>query len=146
MTKRLLTTAILTTALATVLGGCTVNYYNLHQPPSGGSTGDPAAPKVVVVNGNISVDQDVLRFAIDQVNVTITWRLEGKGGRLTFPENGVVFERAADGEIVDCKRSQDNTVFSCLNRHTKPGVYRYGVNVNEDGKPLKPLDPHVMND
>jgi hypothetical protein len=146
MTKRLLTTAILTTALATVLGGCTVNFYNLHQPPSGGGTGDPAAPKVVVVNGNIVVDQDVLRFAKGQTNVRITWRLEGKGGRLTFPENGVVFERAADGEIVDCKRSEDNTVFSCLNRHSKPGVYRYGINANEDGKPLKPLDPYIMND
>ena len=41
---------------------------------------------------------------------------------------------------------QDNTVFTCLNRHSRPGVYRYGINVNEDGKPLKPLDPYVMND
>ncbi len=146
MTKRLLTTALLTTALATVLGGCTVNHYNLHQPSSGGGTGDPAAPKVVVVNGNIGIDQDVLRFPAGQTNVRITWRLEGKGGRLTFPENGVVFERAADGEIVDCSRNKDYTEFSCTNRHSKPGVYRYGINANEDGKPLKPLDPYVMND
>lgn len=145
MTRRLLLTTAL---LATLLGGCTINYHSHHQPPggTGTGTGDPAAPKVVVVNGNITVNQDVLRFPKGQTNVTVSWRLEGKGGRLTFPENGVVFERAADGEIVDCKRSQDNTVFSCLNRHSKPGVYRYGINVNEDGKPLKPLDPFIWNE
>jgi len=145
MTRRLLITTALATAL---LGGCTIHYHqhNAWQPPTSPGTGDPKAPRVIVSNGTITVDQDVLRFAKDQTNVTITWRLEGKGGRLTFPENGVVFERAADGEIVDCKRSQDNTVFSCVNRHSRTGVYRYGINVNEDGKPLKPLDPYLMND
>ncbi len=143
MTRRsLITTAL----LATLLGGCSIHHHHHHQPPPGGGSGDPTAPKVIVSNGTISVDQDVLRFGKDQTRVTITWRLEGKGGRLTFPENGVVFERAADGEIVDCKRSQDNTVFSCLNLHSKPGVYRYGINVNEDGKPLKPLDPFIWNE
>ncbi len=146
MTRRLLITSAL---LATLLGGCTINYHQTQTCApctSPGGSGDPTAPRVIVRNGDITVDQDVLRFAKDQTNITITWRLEGKGGRLTFPENGVVFERAADGEIVDCKRSQDNTVFSCVNRHSRPGVYRYGINVNEDGKPLKPLDPYVMND
>lgn len=147
MTKRLL---IATALAAALLGGCTIHYHQHHAPPPpAGGSGDPKAPRVIISNGNISVDQDVLRFAKDQTDVTITWRLEGKGGKggkLTFPENGVVFERAADGEIVDCKRSQDNTVFTCVNRHSRPGVYRYGINVNEDGKPLKPLDPYVWND
>lgn len=144
MTRRLLLTSAL---LATLLGGCSIHHHHYHQQPGTGTgSGDPAAPKVIVSNGTIMVDQDVLRFRKDQVNVTVTWRLEGKGGRLTFPENGVVFERAADGEIVDCKRSADNTVFSCVNKHSRPGVYRYGINVNEDGKPLKPLDPYIMND
>mgnify|MGYP000568364046 CR=1 FL=1 len=49
---------------------------------------------------------------------------------ITFPANGVVFERAAQGEIVECQRSKDNTEFTCLNRHSKPGIYRYGINVN----------------
>ncbi len=146
MTRRLLIASALLTSL---LGGCSIHYHQTQTCAPctlPGGSGDPKAPRVLVHNGNISVDQDVLRFAKDQTNVTIRWRLEGKGGRLTFPENGVVFERAADGEITDCKRSEDNTVFSCLNRHSRPGVYRYGINVNEDGKPLKPLDPYVMND
>ncbi len=147
MTRRLL---IATALLTTLLGGCSIHYHQTHAcvpcTLGGNGTGDPAAPKVIVSNGTITVDQDVLRFAKDQTKVTISWRLEGKGGRLTFPENGVVFERAADGEVVDCKRSADNTVFSCVNLHSRPGVYRYGINVNEDGKALKPLDPYIMND
>jgi hypothetical protein len=147
MTRRLRLAALLSTALATaLLGGCGMHHHR-HQPPAGGGSGDPAAPQVLVSNGAISVDQEVLRFGKDQVNVRITWRLQGRGtGKLSFPPNGVVFERAAQGEIVECQRSKDNTEFSCINRHSKPGIYRYGINVDEDGQPLKPLDPTVMND
>jgi hypothetical protein len=148
MTRRLRLAALLSTALATaLLGGCGMHHHHRHQPPAGGGSGDPAAPQVLVSNGAISVDQEVLRFGKDQVNVRITWRLQGRGtGKLSFPPNGVVFERAAQGEIVECQRSKDNTEFSCINRHSKPGIYRYGINVDEDGQPLKPLDPTVMND
>ena len=146
MTRRLLPTAAL--LAAALLGGCSMHMHHKHPQHGGGSnTGDPTAPRVIVQNGVISVDQEVLRFEKGQTNVTITWRLESKEGRrLTFPPNGVVFERAADGEIVECRRTKDNTEFSCLNRHSKPGQYRYGINVDEDGKPLKPLDPYIMND
>ena len=144
MTRRLL---IATALAAALLGGCTIHYHNYHPAPQPSGVGDPKAPMVQVVGGTISVDQDVIRFSKDQTNVRITWKLRGKdSGKLTFPTNGVVFERAAAGEIVDCQRSADNTEFSCINRHTKPGVYRYGINVDEDGKPLKPLDPYMVND
>ena len=148
MTRRLRLAALLSTALATaLLGGCGMHHHHHHQPPRGGGGGDPAAPLVIVTKGTIAVDQETLRFGKDLVNVRITWRLQSKdGGKLTFPANGVVFERAARGEIVDCQRSKDNTEFSCINKHTKPGLYRYGINVDEDGQPLKPLDPYIMND
>lgn len=146
MTRRLLLAATLLTAL---LGGCGMHHHHRHQPPPKGSptTVDPAAPVVLVAHGTVMIDQGVIRFGKDQVNVPITWRLSGRdGSKLTFPDNGVVFERAADGEITDCRRSLDHTAFTCINRHTKPGIYRYGINVNENGRPLKPLDPHMMND
>lgn len=144
MTKRLLLAAALT---ASLLGGCAMHHQHHHPSPKGSGSGNPTTPVVLVANGTISVDQETLRFGKDLVNVRITWRLQGKdGGKLTFPVNGVVFERAAQGEIVECQRSRDYTEFSCINRHTKPGVYRYGINVDEDGQPLKPLDPFVMND
>ena len=145
MTRRLLIAAALTTAL---LSGCGMVHHRHHAGMGGGnSTGNPSTPVVLVSNGQITVDQETLRFTKDMVNVRITWRLQSKdGGKLTFPPNGVVFERAARGEIVECQRNKDNTEFSCINRHTRPGVYRYGINVDEDGRPLKPLDPTVMND
>jgi hypothetical protein len=147
MTRRLLIAAALTTAL---LSGCGMVHHRHHAGmggASGNNTGNPSTPVVPVANGQITVDQETLRFNKDMVNVRITWRLQSKdGGKLTFPPNGVVFERAARGEIVDCQRSKDNTEFSCINKHTKPGLYRYGINVDEDGQPLKPLDPFVMND
>lgn len=144
MTRRLLLTAALTVSL---LGGCAMHFQHHHPAPKGSAAGNPTTPVVVVANGEITVDQETLRFSKDLVNVRITWRLRSKdGSKLTFPPNGVVFERAARGEIVDCQRSKDNTEFSCLNRHTKPGVYRYGINVDENGEPLKPLDPYIMND
>lgn len=144
MTRRLLIAAALTVSL---LGGCAMHIQRHHASPKGGASGNPTTPVVLVANGEITVDQETLRFSKDLVNVRITWRLQSKDGtKLTFPPNGVVFERAARGEIVDCQRNKDNTEFSCLNRHTKPGVYRYGVNVDENGEPLKPLDPYVMND
>lgn len=144
MTRRLLLAATLT---ASLLGGCAMHFQHHNPSPKGDGNGNPTTPVVLVANGTITVDQETLRFSKDLVNVRITWRLQSKdGGKLTFPANGVVFERAARGEIVECQRSKDNTEFSCINRHTKPGVYRYGINVDENGEPLKPLDPYVMND
>ncbi len=137
--------------LSTLLAGCTVIYTadRCTACTAGGGKGDPANPAVFIADGNIQVDQQVLRFAKDQTNVTITWRLAAPGqdgaGGLRFPENGIVFERSAEGEIT-CTRSEDGRVFRCLNKHSKPGIYKYGINVNENGKPLKPLDPYIMND
>ena len=137
--------------LSTLLAGCTIIYTadRCSACTAGGGKGDPANPAVFIADGNIQVDQQVLRFAKDQVNVTITWRLlnpsqDGNRG-LRFPDNGIVFERSADGEI-SCTRSDDGLVFRCLNKHSKPGIYKYGINVNENGKALKPLDPFVVND
>lgn len=136
-------------ALGTLLAGCTVNYYHADRCPQctgmTSGTGDPAKPLVSADNGRIRVDQEVIRFGKDQVNVTITWRLPADG-KLSFPANGIVFERAAAGEITDCKRGERPTEFTCVNRHSRPGVYQYGVNVNEGDTPLKPLDPHLVND
>ena len=134
--------------LSALLAGCTVNYHQQQPiPPCGACTSnskaDPMRPQVLVSNGQISVDQDVLRFTKAQTNITITWTLpEG----FSFPANGIVFERAAAKEIVDCKPGRSPREFTCRNVHARPGVYRYGINANEGDIPLKPLDPFVMND
>jgi hypothetical protein len=106
---------------------------------------DNTRPQVSVVNGKVMVDQDTLRFGegLRNVPVTITWVLP-KGSNLRFPSNGIVFEKSADGEIV-CN-AEGGTTFRCLNRHTKPGRYKYEIRVLEGDKALPPLDPHVVND
>lgn len=143
MTRRLLLTAL----LGTVLAGCSVHHHHFPTKPcapcTGEAPGDPLNPKVSINNGEISVDQEVIRFRKDQVNVIVTWRVPAG---YSFPANGVVFERAAAQEIVDCRRGRSPQEFTCRNVHSRPGVYRYGINVNEGETPLKPLDPFVMND
>jgi hypothetical protein len=147
--------------LASLLGGCaTIRDYERAS----------ATPQVTVAGGRISVSPDPLLFGKEQQNVLIVWQLP-KGTNLRFPEGGIVIEgeitskvlggstdRGAQNnaapsivinrdqtEIVDCKARNEGLEFTCLNRHTRPGLYKYSIRVLEDGKPLEPLDPSVMN-
>lgn len=105
---------------------------------------DITKPQVKVVNGKITVDQETLVFgeALRNVPVTITWTLP-KDSNLRFPRDGITFEKSAAEEIV-C-RAEGGYTFSCLNRHTKPGRYKYDIKVLDGDKALEPLDPHVDN-
>lgn len=47
-------------------------------------------------------------------------------------------------EIVDCRPADNGLEFSCLYRHTRPGVFNYTIRVLSNGKPLDPLDPTLM--
>jgi hypothetical protein len=157
---------ILVAALAvTLLGACA------HHRPHGGGL-DPAAPRVFItfkdgLKPAVAVFPDPLYFRKDQIDVRIVWRLpEGLG--LTFPANGIVIEgevtnkppnndktqRGAaaqslfvvkeQNEIVDCRPAEGGLEFSCLYKHTRPGVFKYTIRVLSDGKPLDALDPTVM--
>lgn len=137
--------ALAAVGLAALLAGCTINIYQDGRYQGGGKA-SASNPMVVVVGGKIQrVVPDPLVFAPDQVNVTVTWRLP-KDGTLTFPaKGGIVFEAKASDEIVNCRASEDRKEFSCLNRHSKPGIYKYVVQVDDNGKPLDPLDPHLVD-
>jgi hypothetical protein len=121
---------------------------------------DPARPQVRVENGRIQLVPDVMVFRTDQRNVVVTWQLPA-GARLRFADNGIVIEgevteqlikgqppsvalNPRQNEIVDCKRSADGLSFSCLNRHTRTGVYKYTIRVLQDGRIVE-RDPFVMN-
>lgn len=105
---------------------------------------DAARPQVSYVDGKISVKPEPLRFAKDQTNVTIVWALP-KGAGLTFADNGIVIDKEQN-EIVECRPRNGGLEFTCLNRHTVPGTYKYTIRLQQAGKPLEPLDPTVMND
>ncbi len=134
-------------AVAALLGGCMGHH--MHQ---GGGPGGPMGPRgemmhanpLVTVKGNqISVSPDPLVFLKDEKNVRITWRL-GDGG-LSFADNGIVVEGPKQDEIVDCRPGASGRDFSCLNRNSRPGRYKYTIRVLKDGKPLVPRDPEIMN-
>lgn len=106
---------------------------------------NPTTPRVSIIDGKqIVVDQEPIFFAKGVVNVRINWQLPADS-KVRFPKDGIVFDRTAIEEIVDCRIDKEGLVFSCLNRHTKPGKYKYTIKV--EGNPaIAPLDPTVVND
>lgn len=105
---------------------------------------NPAKPQVFLVGNYLAVSPEPLIFLKDQRDVTITWQLP-RGSNLRFPRDGIVFERKAEGEIVDCKPSADGLEFTCLNRHTRSGKYQYTIKVMDGQRPIV-VDPYVMNE
>lgn len=119
-------------------------------------------PQVSVADGRIRVAPEILTFFSDEKSVTITWRLPADS-RLRFADRGIeihgrVTDRAVrtpDGgeavvldrnqnEIVDCKRSQDGLAFACLNRNTRPGVYKHSIRISDGQKTIE-VDPPIVN-
>ncbi len=128
-------------------------------------------PKVTVVDGQIVVDPPALLFSRGQGTTRIQWSLP-RDSAWTFPKDGIVIEGEVTAllsggtievkdpsrrdtptstvidrnqkEIVECKASPDFKEFSCLNRNTRPGVYKYTVRVT-DGKTTLQRDPPIMN-
>jgi hypothetical protein len=141
---------VVTTLVALLLAGCGHMY---HRPPcdcnnGGGSPPDPTRPQVNVVGGKITVDADPLVFGegLRNIPVTIVWALP-KDSPYRFGKDGIVFKDAGE-EIVRCVPLAYGTSFSCLNRHTKPGRYKYDIRVepaNDKAPPVAPYDPHVVN-
>lgn len=105
---------------------------------------DPSKPQVSVKDGKIVVDPDPLQFAKDQQNVKITWELP-KDSKYIFPNDGITIKDPGD-EILDCQvePNEKGLKYSCKNKHSKPGKYKYTVKV--DGSPaVPPLDPIIEN-
>jgi hypothetical protein len=128
---------LVTTASALMLTACACN------PPDVRNT-NPHYPSVSVVDGKyIVVDPDPLYFPKEAQNVKITWQLP-TDSKYTFPRDGIVIKDAGD-EFPDCHPEQNGLRFACMNKHTKPGRYKYTIKV--EGLPaVPPLDPIVAND
>lgn len=152
-TRRPFTRAALVAAalLPLLLAGCGLHHRH-HQ--GGTRMADPANPLVRVDDkGRLSVNQEPLRFYKAQGPVTITWRLPADGG-YSFPKDGIVIEglvnqatRAASvNEEFQCGPGAKPNEFSCLNRNSRPGEYKYTVRALQDGKPLPALDPRIINE
>ncbi len=144
-TNRFKRLATVVAGLFALLAGCTINIYHDGKHHSGGGKASATNPMVVVEEGKVlRVDPDPITFAKDQVDVTVTWHLP-KGKGLRFPPNAITFDAAGSEEFVKCRPSEDASSYSCLNRHSKPGRYKYDVLVQQDGKLLDKLDPEAWN-
>lgn len=119
-------------------------------------------PVVKLVGSQVSVDPPTLHFRSSQGAVPIRWTLDGPAGA-KFADDGIVIEgEVTDGtrevrpnlplnrqqrEVVDCRIQPGGRDFMCLNRNTRPGVYKYTVKlIAPDGTRLPPLDPMLVND
>lgn len=127
-----------------------------------GSGWNPTRPKVMIVNGAVAPDQDQLVFP-RKISGPITWTLTDP--KFEFTDKGIEVDGALtdklirgeqvsvvlntkQNEIVDCTRSKDGLQFTCNNRHTVPGIYKYTIRVRDRSKPdSKPIerDPQVVN-
>ena len=71
----------------------------------------------------------------------ITWEMISSG--YTFPSNGIVF--ASGDTQFECHVEANGRRFSCRDRNTVVGKFKYTVNVS--GSPgVPPLDPWVSNE
>jgi hypothetical protein len=116
-----------------------------HGPGEGyGRVPDATRPQVAVVAGqHVVVSPEPLVFPSGGGEVVIIWQLP-RGASYRFPENGIVIDGKQE-EIIRCSPRNDGLEFSCLNRHTKPGKYKYTIRVLDGSKPLEPLDPFIAN-
>jgi len=114
---------------------------------------DPSYPAVSIVDDEqIVVNQEPLFFK-ERKKVTITWQLPSDS-KYTFPEGDADLKHmkdgkwtpGSDGEIVDCKpkAKSKGLEFTCENKHTKAGTYKYTIRVIGPGKKLE-LDPTIVN-
>lgn len=153
MNKFRTATALLAALTMVLASGCAMRIQQGHDRDHGRhergmKMGEPHAPdaknpRVLVTQGRLSVDQEPLRFFKAQGKVKITWRL-AENSPYSFPADGIVIETA--GDEFKCGVDNNPRHFSCENRNSRKGSYKYTVKVLDNGKPLEPLDPVIVNE
>jgi hypothetical protein len=134
-----------------------------HLSASSAGTTSSLTPQVnVLADGTITVTPDPMVFTAGQRKVNIRWQVP-KTSKLTFPDNGIVVDGEVmagpapggagvqariepnQDEVAQCKVSADRKEFTCHNKHSRPGHFKYTIRLEQDGKALKALDPTMMN-
>jgi hypothetical protein len=156
-----------TFALAVSLGALIILFGCSGPPRLAQSYGERSRPKVTILRGNLAVTPNPIYFARDERG-EITWELNERS-TFRFSPNAVVIEgrlveppqqsytaaTAADANRGDlvldknqdeiiCPRQEGGRKFFCINRHTRPGIYKYSIRVG-DGTTEIELDPSIVN-
>ena len=112
-------------------------------PMFAANPGDPRPTTVKVVAGRITVDQEPIY--VSTPGASIIWRVPTVSS-LRFPAQGAItFRDAPEGEF-RCNLIADGRGVVCIDRYSRKGTYKYTIRLEQDGKPLPPLDPNVVND
>jgi hypothetical protein len=129
-------------------------------------------PQVTVSEGRIIVTPEILFYFPDERDVLIVWQLP-KDSKYRFPTKDSIFKvngidiegRMADrvsrgpagansvgletqDDIVECAARNGGLEFTCRNKHTRSGVYKYTIRVvDPESKEKKPIerDPPLIN-
>jgi hypothetical protein len=91
-------------------------------------------------NNRITLSPDPVRSG-RKPNVLITWRIDRKSPGWRFARHGIVI-RGNERQFID--RHAGKTIFRWLDRNTRPGWYRYEVNLVKGATKIK-LDPAIQN-
>lgn len=139
---------------AAALTGCA--HYEHHKTLARSSD----TPQITVKDGKLDITPSTLYFTPGQKDVKITWKLPAGQG-LRFMKDGIVIEGeildrvirgtpnsvaldAQQREIINCEAAADGQSFTCLNRNSRPGIYKYTVRVYSGDKLLE-KDPPIVN-
>lgn len=129
-------------------------------------------PQVTVKDDRILVSPEILFYFPDERDVSIVWQLP-KDSKYRFPTNasiskepGIVIEGRMTDRVVrgaaapnsvglerqddigGCRAGNGGLEFTCLNKHTRSGVYKYTIRVvDPESKDKKPIerDPPLIN-
>lgn len=143
-------------AAALVLSGC-AQYERVKDKLSN----DNSTPQVSVKDGQIDIQPAALYFHAGEKDVKVTWKLPAGANVRFAKERGLVIEGeiidkvirgtpnsvaldAQQREIINCEISADALAYTCLNRNTRPGIYKYTVRVQSGDKVLE-KDPPIVN-
>lgn len=117
-------------------------------------------PEVTIKDGKVAVTPSTLYFRSTEKDTKITWKLPALKG-MKFAKDGVVIEGeilnrvirgtpnsvaldAQQTEVVNCEIAADGLSFTCLNRNTRAGIYKYTLRI-QVGDRIYEVDPPIVN-
>lgn len=101
-------------------------------------------PVVTVTNGRISVSPDPLEFGRGQRDVVIIWTLDDSAAGFRFADANGINIGNPQREFDNARVIGNGRQFQVLNRNTRPGTYKYTINLVGPNGPVA-LDPTIVN-
>lgn len=153
-----------------VLSGCAIQIQQQEKQRVGScplacNRAEPRQPVVSIdPKGGIGLNSSVLAFETGRGPYTITWRLDDSAKGYRFdPKAGIVIEGrlldemlrsgerkavllGAQDQIGDCRLADERgTSFTCVNRASSPGIFKYTIRLIDGQGRVVEKDPPILN-